>query len=515
MRKVVGAVVLVWCVLAAVVSGLGFVPPAHAATNGIAGTVTVAGAPAEGVQLELMMWSGSEWSYGHGADEDGVTDATGRFSFADLPPGTYTVTVHRRFANGATTPPAGPGTPGAVTIDIDDQVGLDVELPVAPRTVTGQVLELDGTPAAGALVELGAWSSLDHPSYLFGTIADGEGRYALPLYDDQPHTVTAWTPGYLRTLLGDTTLFWEAQSFDLSGAATLATITLQSQYVGGRVTSAADNPVPGRPVALLRWDHAQDVWVEVAATATSPTGRYAFRNTGEGHFTVRAADAAGPVFPTTGLVEPVVTGYAVDQGSGPGYRWVSGSGQVGDLDLALPPPAAGGLRLRGIPDVGRALRVEPSAWARHYVLRYRWLRDGRAIPGATSPTYRLVAADGRRRISARITAVSAYPGLLDQAVTSAAVKVRARSSLVLHVDPGRRSARLAIVLRLPGTTAARTNPRVTVYVDGKRRSVVRLRDGRATLTLRPLAAGRHRIAVRFAGNSDYTAARAVRIVRVR
>ncbi|GAA4818431.1 hypothetical protein GCM10025786_26640 [Nocardioides caeni] len=501
-------------VLALLAPGLVQSPAAQAATNRITGVVTVGGVPVEGVELELMQWTGAEWSYGHGADEDGVSDAAGVFSYSDLTPGTYSVTVHRRFANGLATPPTGPGTQGTVTIDADDHADLDVSLPAPVRTVTGQILKLDGTPAAGARVELGRWSAADHPSYLFSVTADGEGRYALPLYDDEPHTVTAWLPGYIRTLLGDTTRYWEAASFGIGDGPGLPTLTLQSQYVGGRVLDAAGMPVPGREVALLRWNHAQDVWVEVATATTSPAGRYVFRNTGEGHYSARIVVPAGTIHPTTGFVEPVVTGFASDHTSGPGYRWVTGSGQVADLDLTLPPPAAAIVRVAGRADVGSLLRAGTGGWGSHYQLGYRWLRDGRPIPGATGASYRLARADGLHRVRVRVTAVSSYPGLPTQQVTSSSLRVRALSVLALRVDPGRRSAVAAVRLRLPGLVASRVTHAVAVYVDGRRQTTVRLRNGSAAVTLARLSAGRHRVVVRFAGTRDHTAATASRAFRL-
>jgi hypothetical protein len=36
-------------------------------------------------------------------------------------------------------------------------------------------------------------------------------------------------------------------------------------------------------------------------------------------------------------------------------------------------------------------------------LRYQWLRNGKAIKGARSATYRLVSADRGRRIAVRVT----------------------------------------------------------------------------------------------------------------
>ncbi|MDR0432933.1 MAG: hypothetical protein LBH48_06470 [Bifidobacteriaceae bacterium] len=60
--------------------------------------------------------------------------------------------------------------------------------------------------------------------------------------------------------------------------------------------------------------------------------------------------------------------------------------------------------LSGSPEVGATLTINPGAWVPDPTLSYAWLRDGVAIPGATTLTYTVDAADAGATIAARITA---------------------------------------------------------------------------------------------------------------
>ncbi|MFI2294463.1 hypothetical protein [Isoptericola sp. NPDC019571] len=78
--------------------------------------------------------------------------------------------------------------------------------------------------------------------------------------------------------------------------------------------------------------------------------------------------------------------------------------------------------LSGSPTVGTAVSVKPGTWnVPHATYSYAWLRDGAAIPGATSSSYRPIAADAGHQLSARITA--RHTGYRDATSTTTAAKV--------------------------------------------------------------------------------------------
>ncbi len=83
--------------------------------------------------------------------------------------------------------------------------------------------------------------------------------------------------------------------------------------------------------------------------------------------------------------------------------------------LLVAPPALAGAKpslvnttapaVVGTPREGQVLRAEPGRWTpRRSETRYRWLRDGAGIPGASQRRYRLTALDVRTRISVEVSA---------------------------------------------------------------------------------------------------------------
>lgn len=75
--------------------------------------------------------------------------------------------------------------------------------------------------------------------------------------------------------------------------------------------------------------------------------------------------------------------------------------------------------ISGTPRVGKVLRATKGTWnAPGYTFKFRWLRNGRSIPGATRASYRLVRADRLKQVSVRVTAVRS--GFLTLTVTSGA-----------------------------------------------------------------------------------------------
>jgi len=60
--------------------------------------------------------------------------------------------------------------------------------------------------------------------------------------------------------------------------------------------------------------------------------------------------------------------------------------------------------ISGTTKVGSTLTAKPGTWAPAPVtLKYQWLRDGKAISGATKATYKLVSADKGKKITVKVT----------------------------------------------------------------------------------------------------------------
>ncbi|WP_420112662.1 hypothetical protein [Pseudactinotalea sp.] len=60
--------------------------------------------------------------------------------------------------------------------------------------------------------------------------------------------------------------------------------------------------------------------------------------------------------------------------------------------------------ISGTVRTGMTLRVVPETWSPSATLRYQWRVDGKAVPGATSSTYKVRTADRGKRITVTVTA---------------------------------------------------------------------------------------------------------------
>ena len=105
-------------------------------------------------------------------------------------------------------------------------------------------------------------------------------------------------------------------------------------------------------------------------------------------------------------------------GSKANYQTVSKTSaakQIPPLPLKTTPTPT----ISGMSKVGSTLTAKAGTWAPAPVtLKYQWLRNGKAITGATKTTYKLVAADGGTKTTVRVTGSKA--GYKTVAKTSAA-----------------------------------------------------------------------------------------------
>ena len=74
--------------------------------------------------------------------------------------------------------------------------------------------------------------------------------------------------------------------------------------------------------------------------------------------------------------------------------------------LSLPPSSISPPEIRGIPVSGGILTAHINNLSPDTHVIYEWLRDGRAVHTATTPTYRLQKADLGRTVEVRVTALS-------------------------------------------------------------------------------------------------------------
>ncbi|GAA3329305.1 hypothetical protein GCM10017711_40410 [Paeniglutamicibacter sulfureus] len=83
--------------------------------------------------------------------------------------------------------------------------------------------------------------------------------------------------------------------------------------------------------------------------------------------------------------------------------------------------APGKVAITGTTRVGNKVTAKTSGWSTGSTLKYQWLREGKAITGATKPTYTPSSGDRTKRVSVRITATK--PGYRAASKTSASATV--------------------------------------------------------------------------------------------
>ncbi|MDF1488878.1 sunset domain-containing protein [Tessaracoccus caeni] len=120
-----------------------------------------------------------------------------------------------------------------------------------------------------------------------------------------------------------------------------------------------------------------------------------------------------------------------------GYVWVGAFGAPGmtwTVDAALHAPkkltTTPTPKISGTAQVGKKLTATPGTWAPSGVkLSYQWLRDGKAIKGATKSTYTLTSSDKGKKISVQVKgSKSGYTSVTKTSSKTSAVKAGTLSS---------------------------------------------------------------------------------------
>lgn len=107
------------------------------------------------------------------------------------------------------------------------------------------------------------------------------------------------------------------------------------------------------------------------------------------------------------------------------------------VSLALRPAVAGVLR------VAKTLGADTANWPSGTALSYQWYRNGKAIKGATKPTYKTVAADNKTKISVGVTgAVGSAP------VTRRSVAMAVKAGLIRSTGKPTVSGKAAVGVKL-------------------------------------------------------------------
>lgn len=160
-------------------------------------------------------------------------------------------------------------------------------------------------------------------------------------------------------------------------------------------------------------------------------------------------------------------------------------------------------QVAGTAVVGRTLTAKAGTWnTKGLTFGYQWLRDGKAISGATGSSLKLTAKDVGRRVSVRVTASKA--GLAAVSATSATTARVAKAPSKVSVSYSRSSVKkgqkVTLAIKATSTGTAR------IYENGKRVKTVTLsKSGKVSYSLKLTKKGLRSIKVVYSGNSTVAA----------
>ncbi|MCD9154469.1 cohesin domain-containing protein [Aeromicrobium duanguangcaii] len=175
--------------------------------------------------------------------------------------------------------------------------------------------------------------------------------------------------------------------------------------------------------------------------------------------------------------------------------------EVEGASLAVDPSAAPTVvkapKISGSAQVGRVLKVSAGTWSTPGVkTSVQWLRNGKAIAGATGSAHRVTPADFGSKLSAKVTATKA--GHRSGSATAKAVKISKKAVSRTKVKAKSAVKARGVWKARVSVAASGVSPRGTVKVihRGKVVRKVKVVDGKATVSLR-LGAKRGKTSVRF------------------
>ena len=155
--------------------------------------------------------------------------------------------------------------------------------------------------------------------------------------------------------------------------------------------------------------------------------------------------------------------------------------------------------------VGRTIEVSAAPAAPSTATAsYEWLRDGTAIAGADGPTYVVQARDVGHHVTARVTLTAAHWAPTTKLARAGVAKTV--PTLSARVTPHATSADLSLRVATPGLSDA--TGKVRIYEHHRLLTTLTVSDHRAHARLRHLAAGTHRLVLRYSGPGPQSTASA-------
>lgn len=182
------------------------------------------------------------------------------------------------------------------------------------------------------------------------------------------------------------------------------------------------------------------------------------------------------------------------------------------LGRALTPVVAP--RVSGTATTGKTLKVSSGTWSRQAstLYSYQWKVGG--VNAGTGTSYKVRSTDRGKAITVVVTARDKYDRYSPGGATTKAVIAKEVAKVSLTAKGAKKKAKVTVKLSLPGTAAARTTGTVTILDGAKRVKTVKVKKGKAAVTLK-LKKGKHRLKAVYSGSGQYTAAQALRRVKVK
>ena len=291
------------------------------------------------------------------------------------------------------TPPS--GAPAEVTVGAGATRGTtNFELPV-PARIKGTLTDTSGRPVAGVQVLAHTQSGDDRAT----AVSNGAGQYQITLTGQRQspadYCVDVAAP--------DDDGYAEARQYRTVGADGVSSVCNRQVTAGATLTASVvltpDGSNAVRNITTSYFVGTPKVGYTLSARpgrwSPTPTLTYTW-------FDGARAIGTGPTL-VVGRAQLghtiTIVATATAPGRAPGTKtWTKADRVVrGTLSLKARPTITGGRK------IGRVLKARPATARPGAKRTYRWLRNGKAIRGATGSTYRVKKADRHKKLAVRVT----------------------------------------------------------------------------------------------------------------
>jgi surface antigen len=323
-----------------------------------------------------------------------------------------------------------------------------------------------------------------------------------------------WFSG-ANSIAGATAATYVAQAADVGQPITVRVTAGRTGYTSASASSAATAPIAAGTLtrrSAPRVSGTPRVGAPLTASpgTWSPAATPAFQWYADGR---AIAGATAPTFTPTSRerrasIRVRVTARRAGYASATATSSSTAAVGTGRIEVATSP------RITGSPSVGAVVTVDPGTYSPAAAsVRYQWLRDGKAIAGATGRSRKVSSADVGRRLSAIVTYKAS--GYTARSVTTADVrKSRATAKLSIGATSST-TGKLAVTVRVSASRGGRPTGSVSIVEPSGRTRTASVVKGRAVLTLTGQPAGRQTYRVTYAGSSAVAPTTKDKIVTVR